>query len=180
MKKILIGLMVLAMSTGAFAVLTSNGQIAANVASTTDFTAPSYPSAVGASPIAITDGTGVTDALVVNDIVITDNSVAGWTLTVDQTSGNLVHTVNSATVPYSLAIGGVSGTLGTGLTLAPTVGTALTFTALSSTISATGTATTATSGYTFDLLMTIAGLDTAGLLAGNYVETITLALASND
>ncbi len=181
MKKILTGLTVVLMCAASFAALTDNGEIAANIASTTALTAASYPTNTSTgTPTAITDGTGCTDVLVVDDIVITDNSIAGWSLTVTQTNGNLVNATNSATIAYSLEIGNVSGTLGTGLTLDPAVGTALTFTAGDAVISPTGTATTSTSGYTFDLLMTIADAATVGKLAGDYKETLSLTLASDD
>lgn len=169
------------------AVLTDSGEVAANLALTTSLTAATYPTrTAGGTPVTISDGTGTTDALVVDNIIIADNSIAGWTLTVTTANGSagqpklLNATDSSTTIDYSLEIGGVGGSLGTGLTLSPTVGTALTFAGLVATISPTGTATTATSGYTFDLLMTIANSATTGKLAGDYADTLSLTLASDD
>ncbi|MBW2093124.1 MAG: hypothetical protein JRI34_13500, partial [Deltaproteobacteria bacterium] len=79
-----------------------------------------------------------------------------------------------------LEIGNVTGTLGTGLTLSPAAGVALTFTGADATISPTGTTTTATTSYQFDLLMTIADAATTGKLAGDYEDTLNLTLASDD
>lgn len=168
------------------ALLTDSGEIAANIALTTSLTAATYPTnTTTGTPVAISDGTGVTDALVVDNIVITDNSIAGWTLTVTTTNGGggqarLRNPTNATTIDYSLEIGNVSGTLATGLTLSPAVGVALTFVGADATISPTGTATTATSNYQFDLLMTITNAATTGKLAGDYVDTLNLTLSSDD
>jgi len=168
--------------------LTDSGEIAANIPLTTNLTAASYPTrTAGGTPVAISDGTGVTDALVVDNIVIDDNSIAGWTLTVTTTYGGggqarlrNPNPANLTTIDYSLAIGNVSGTLGSGLILSPAVGVALTFIGTVATISPTETATTATSNYQFDLLMTITNLATTGKLAGDYVDTLNLTLSSDD
>lgn len=163
---------------------TDSGDVAANLALTTSLTAATY--STSGSPVGISDGTGITDELVVDNIIIDDNSIGGWTLTVTTLNGAsgqaklLNATDSSTTIDYSLEIGGVSGTLGTGLTLSPAVTVALTFVGTVATISPTGSATTATSGYTFDLLMTIANSATTGKLAGNYVDTLSLLLASDD
>jgi len=170
-----------------FGGLTDSGEIAANIPLTTNLTAASYPTdtATG-TPVSISDGTGTTDALVVDDIIIDDNSINGWTLTVTTTNGSagqpkLLNATDSATtIDYSLEIGNVTGTLGTGLTLSPAAGVALTFTGADATISPTGTATTATTSYQFDLLMTIADAATTGKLAGDYEDTLNLTLASDD
>lgn len=168
------------------AALTDSGQVAANIPLTTALTAATYPSRVsGGTPIAISNGTGATDQLVVDDIIITDNSIAGWTLSVVTTNGSggqakLLNATDSSTIDYSVEIGSVAGTLATGLTLDPVVGAALTFSGVTATISPTGTASTETSAYQFDLLMTIANGATTGKLAGDYVDTLSLTLASDD
>ena len=169
------------------AALTDSGEVAANLALTTALTPAAYPTRTsGGTPVSITAGSGTTDTTVVSGIAITDNSIGGWTLTVTTTEGSggqamLENRTDNATkINYTLEIGNVSGTLGTGLTLSPTVGTALTFSGTDATISPTGAATTATSAYTFDLLMTIANGDTTGKLAGDYGDTLTLTLASDD
>ena len=178
------GILLLGAST-LLAVLTDGGQVAANIAKTTSLTAASYPTRIGGTPVVISAGAGASDQLVVDNIVITDNSIAGWTLTVTTVNGGggqarLLNATNSTTIDYSLEIANVSGTLGTGLTLSPAEGVDLTFLGAVATISPTGTATTATSNYQFDLLMTITNGATTGKLAGNYVDTLNLTLSSDD
>jgi len=183
---ILAGMMFLMSNQTSEAALIDSGQVAANIPLTTALTAATYPTRVaGGTPTPIANGTGTTDALVVDDIIIADNSIAGWTLTVTTANGTatqarLLNATDSTTIDYSLEIGAVAGTLATGLTLSPVVGVALTFAASNATISPTGTATTQTVAYQFDLLMTIANAATVGKLAGDYVDTLTLTLASDD
>jgi hypothetical protein len=166
---------------------TDSGEIAANIAPATSLTAASYPTRTGGgTPVTISDGVGCTDALVVDSIVINDNSILGWTLTVTTANGagaqaRLLNAANNTTIDYSLEIGNVSGIpgLGTGLTLSPIVGVALTFGGGDALITATGTATTATTNYEFELLMTITAGATVGKTTGDYVDTLTLTLSVN-
>ncbi|MBW2324161.1 MAG: hypothetical protein JRF41_11725, partial [Deltaproteobacteria bacterium] len=74
----------------------------------------------------------------------------------------------------------IAGTLGTGLTLNPAADTTLIFVGGATTISPTGTASTATVSYQFDLIMTIADAATTGRLAGDYEDALNLTLASDD
>jgi hypothetical protein len=106
-------------------------------------------------------------------------------LTVTTTNGagtqaKLLNAANNTTIDYSLEIGNVSGTLGAVLILDPAVGVALTFGGGDALITATGTATTATTNYEFDLLMTITNAATIGKTTGDYVDTLHLLLSSND
>jgi hypothetical protein len=180
MKKLVIGLIVLAVSAASFAILTDSGNIAASVAATTDIsTPPTYPTAAAGTPVS--EGVGCTNIVVVNQIGITDNSQQGWSLTVRQNvvgGDSLKHATSITTIPYSLQINNVNAGLGTGLTMAPEVDTDLSFTTNESVIACTGTATTATTDYTFDLRMTIAAGVMTDKLAGIYEETLLLTLVS--
>ncbi|MBU4486212.1 MAG: hypothetical protein KKD38_04730 [Candidatus Delongbacteria bacterium] len=181
MKKLIIGLIVLAVSVAMFAI--NNGEIAASVASTTNLSVVGWP--LDVTPVAISDGVGTANVLAVNDITISDNSLAGWTLTVTQTNfnnGRLVHTTAPATtdsIAYTLHWHFVSGTLGTGLAVAPTDGTALTFVAGVETIAATSVATSATDTYIIDFDMVIANGAVVDPLVGRYEDTLTLTIAGN-
>lgn len=164
---------------------TSTGYFRAIVGSNTALTPAAYPTRIsGGTPVAIVPGiTGCTDVVVVDDIGITDNSLAGWTLSITQVTGGSVLTnpVDFTTIAYTLEIGGVIGTLPANLVLSPTVGTALTFTANVALISPTGVADYyETTGYSFDLLMTITVAATVGKLPGDYAETLSLSLSSDD
>ena len=114
-------------------------------------------------------------------IVITDNSIEGWSLDITSTNGGTLNnqTPNGGTMVYTLTMETTAG-LGLGLTLAPVAGTALTLNP-TVTVSTTGPATTA-SAYSFTLNMDIAGdaTGTLGKLAGDYEDTISFLLSSND
>lgn len=145
-----------------------------------------YPSRTsGGTPAGISNGIGITAHDVVTGITIDDDSGAGWTLTVTSTNGTstqprLLHSVDGTTIDYDLEINNISGTLGTGLTLSPAANTTLTFAGASTTIDATGTASTSTVNYQFDLQMTISNASTVGKLSGTYDDSLSLLLASND
>ena len=163
-----------------FAALTDNGQIAANIPLTTAITVVAYPTNVATgTPAAISDGTGVATEIVVDGIAITDNSLSGWTLDVVSTNGNLLinQTDLTTTIAYTLEMSATTGgTLGAGLGI--TAGSPLALGA--GTIATAGVATTASVAYEFDLTMDIANGATTGKLAGDYTDTITLTVASND
>ena len=170
-KKMLIVLLGVLLISG-FSNAQISGEVAATITPVTSMTIVGFPSAIGLAPASITSTTGTTDYLVVDDIVINDNSLNGWTLAIAGT-GNLVN--GTETVAYTLEMGVPSAGLGTGLGITPAVGTALGFGA--GAIETTATATTATVDYTFDLLMNIGAAHGASL-AGNYAETITLTLSA--
>ncbi|MDA3886699.1 MAG: hypothetical protein PF638_13985 [Candidatus Delongbacteria bacterium] len=158
---------------------TSNGEVAANIGLTTAITVAAYPTNVATgTPAPVTAGAALGATLAVDDIVIDDNSIAGWTLDVASANGgDLINATDGSTMAYELTMANIGvGTLGTGLTL--NANTPITFGAAA--ISATGTATTATAAYTFDLNMTIAVGETTGKLAGDYTDTVSFTLASND
>ncbi|MBU4486210.1 MAG: hypothetical protein KKD38_04720 [Candidatus Delongbacteria bacterium] len=181
MKKTAVSLIILAVAMSLFAGLTDSGQIAARIASGTVLTVAAYPTnTTTGTPTPISDGTGCSGVVVVDDIIVNDNSAAGWTLTITQTNGNLLHETSAATIAYSLVIDLVSGALGTGLSLSHGDLGALTFVTKVETIEATGSSSSPTVDYLFDLQMTIADLDVVDPLAGNYVETLDFVLASND
>ena len=175
MKKLMTVLLgVLVAATTLTAALTSSGQIAANIPLTTAITVTSYPTSLANTPAPVTAGVALAATTVVQGGLIVDNSIAGWSLQVDG-AGVLTNATNGATMAYALQV--VSGAgLGAGLTFTPpanlTLGTA---------VLCGGTATAA-SAYNFDLTMTIAN-DAAGTLnklAGDYVDTILLTVASLD
>jgi len=149
----------------------------------TDLGAATYPTS--GSPASMSNGSGVTNQDVVTGITIDDSSTLGWTLTVSSTNGpstqpRLLNSVNSSTIDYDLKINNISGTLGTGLTVSPPANTTLVFSGGSTAIETTGTASSSTINYRFDLRMTIADASTVGKLAGTYVDTLSLLLASKD
>ena len=117
------------------------------------------------------------DILVVDDLVVNDNSLLGWTLGVVATNGTLNCAATSQTIAYTMQIANVSGTLGTGLTLAPASGADITLGATA--ISPTGTASTPTVDYTFDIVMDVAAAASANKLVGTYVETLTITLSAD-
>jgi hypothetical protein len=181
MKKTVVSLTILAVAMSLFAGTTDSGQIAARIPEGTELTSATYPTNVSTgTPVVISDGSGSSGDVVVSGMAVDDNSAAGWTLTITQTNGNLLHETSAATIAYSLVIDLVSGTLGTGLSLSHGDLGALTFVAKVETIEATGSATSITVDYLFDLQMTIADVATIGKIAGNYEETLDFVLASND
>ncbi len=181
MKKTAVSLIILAVAMSLFTGTTDSGQIAARIEQKTELTPATYPTNVSTgTPEPISNGTGCSSVVVVDDMVVDDSSAAGWTLTVTQTNGNLLHETSAVTIAYSLVIDLVSGTLGTGLSLSHGDLGALTFVAKVETIEATGSATSITVDYLFDLQMTIADAATIGKIAGNYEETLDFVLASND
>ena len=145
-----------------------------------------YPTSLTTGiPISISSGIGATTIDAVTGIEISDRSTNGWTLTITSANGTstqprLQHEINGATIDYSLEINNVSGTLATGLTLDPPVNTTLIFNANSTLISPTGTSGGRTKKFMFDLRVSIANAATVGKLAGNYVDQLTLVLASDD
>ena len=145
-----------------------------------------YPSSLTTGiPILISSGVGATTVDVVTGIQVSDRSTNGWSLTISSANGistqaRLQHEINATTIDYSLEINNVTGILAPGLTLTPPVNTTLVFNANSTIISPTGTSTGRTKKFMFDLRMTIANAATVGKLAGNYVDQLTLVLASDD
>lgn len=147
-----------------------------------------YPTnTVTGTPVSISSGVGVTTVNVVTGIEINDRSTNGWTLTITSANGTsnqprLENTSNNSTIDYSLEINNVGGILATGLTLDPAVNTPLIFNANSTLISPTGTVigNSRTRKFTFDLRMTIADAATVGKLAGDYVDQLTMLIASDD
>ena len=145
-----------------------------------------YPSGLTTGiPISISSGVGATTVNVVTGIQVSDRSTNGWTLIVTSANGTstqprLQHEINATTIDYSLEINNVTGTLAPGLTLDPPVNTTLIFNANTTIISPTGTSGGRTNKFMFDLRMTIADAATVGRLAGNYVDQLTLVLASDD
>jgi hypothetical protein len=140
-----------------------------------------YPTA-SSSP-SITSGNVITNLNVVTGITINDDSLHGWTLTVNSSNGTSVqprlwNSINGLNINYDLEINNISGTLDSGLSVSPGENTPLSFSGNSSTISATGNKVSSTDNYSFDLQMTI--VDTSGKLAGDYSDTLTLTLESND
>ncbi|NOR45872.1 MAG: hypothetical protein GQ534_09830 [Candidatus Delongbacteria bacterium] len=177
MKKlmtVLLGILLAANVTNA--ALTSNGEIAANIALTTAITVAAYPTNTATGAPALVIAGNALNVDVVTGIVIDDNSIAGWTLDVVPTTGVLTNATNGATMAYDLTMVNIGGTLGTALTLNASSPLALGAAA----ITATGTATAATVAYSFDLNMDVANTETANKLSGDYVDTITLTIASND
>ncbi|MBN2790668.1 MAG: hypothetical protein JXR69_10805 [Candidatus Delongbacteria bacterium] len=174
MMTVLLGVLLAASVSNA--ALISNGEIAANIALTTALTVGAYPTnTTTGTPAPVVAGNAL-DVDVVTGITIDDNSIAGWTLDIVAGTGVLTNATNGATMAYTLTMANVGGTLGTGLTLNAT--TPLTLGAAA--ITATGTATTGTAAYSFDLNMDVTAAETAGKLAGDYVDTIAFTLASND
>lgn len=176
MKKIV--MLIAMLLLGATSVFAISGDAEVSIASTSAFTGGTFPT--DGSPSALTVGADVTDLTVVSGLVVNDNTEAGWTMTV---SGTEVLTCSdhtpAQTIPYTMQINNVSGTLGTGLTLSPAAGTDLTFVSGDATISPTGTATTPTVDYTFDLVIDIASADHSTKLVGTYVETLTITWAAD-
>ncbi|NOR45846.1 MAG: hypothetical protein GQ534_09700 [Candidatus Delongbacteria bacterium] len=174
-KMVMIVAMMLLGLTSVFAIA---GDAEVSIASTFAMTGGTFPTDGSAS--ALTVGADVTDLVVATGMTINDNSVAGWTMTVAGSATNvLTCAANSQTIAYSMQIENVSGTLGTGLTLSPAINTDLTFAAGSTAISPTGTASTPTVDYTFDLAMSIASAAHSTKLVGTYVETLTITLAAD-
>lgn len=177
MKKlmtVLLGLLLAANVTNA--ALTSNGEVAASIGLTTAITVAAYPTSTATgtpAPVLAGDALNVD---VVTGIVIDDNSIAGWTLDVVPTTGVLTNATNGSTMVYSLTMANLGGVIGTGLAVTAT--TPLTLGAAA--ITATGTATAATIAYSFDLNMDVTAAETANKLSGDYVDTVTFTIASND
>ena len=152
----------------------------------TGLTVGAYPTGLATGiPISISSGVGCTTINVVSGIEIKDRSTLGWTLTITSTNGiatqpRLQHEINNTTIDYSLEMNYVSGTLATGLTLVPAYNTTLVFSSSSAVVTTTGTTTQRTNKLNLDLRMSITDADTIGKLAGNYVDQLTLVLASND
>ncbi|MCK4979529.1 MAG: hypothetical protein KAS62_03990 [Candidatus Delongbacteria bacterium] len=163
-----------------FAALTDFGQIAANIPLTTAITVAAYPTNIATgTPAAISDGTGVAAEIVVNGVAITDNSINGWTLDVVSTNGSVLinQTDLTTTIAYTLEMSATTGgVLGAGLGIV--AGSPLALGA--GAIATAGVATTASVAYAFDLTMDITNAATIGKLAGDYADTITLTVASND
>ncbi|MCK4978961.1 MAG: hypothetical protein KAS62_01125, partial [Candidatus Delongbacteria bacterium] len=83
----------------------------------------------------------------------------------------------ATTIAYTLEMSATTGgVLGAGLGI--TAGSPLALGA--GAITTAGIATTASVGYAFDLTMDITNAATVGKLAGDYADTITLTVASND
>ena len=147
-----------------------------------------YPSnTVTGTPISISSGVGCTTVNVVTGISLQDKSANGWTLTITSSNGlstqpRLQHVLNGTTIDYSLEINNITGTLANGFTQDPPANTTLVFNANSAIISPTGTQikNSKTLAYSFDLRMSISNAATVGKLAGNYVDQLTLILASDD
>ena len=146
-----------------------------------------FPRSLAGIPVPISNGIGCTTINVVTGIEISDNSTNGWTLTITSTNGSstqprLQHEINGSTIDYILEMNNISGILATGLTLDPPVNTTLVFNANSTIISPTGVAPQngRTKKFMFDLRMSIADAVTVGKLAGNYVDQLTLVVASDD
>ncbi|MBN2789883.1 MAG: hypothetical protein JXR69_06815 [Candidatus Delongbacteria bacterium] len=174
-KMVMIVAMMLLGLTNVFAI---SGDAEVSIASTFAFSGGTFPTDGNAS--ALTVGADVTDLTVVSGLTVNDNSELGWTMSID---GSEVltcadHTPDQ-TIAYTMQIANVSGTLGTGLTLAPAAGADLTFVSGTATISPTGTATTPTVDYSFDLVMDIASAAHSTKLVGTYVETLTITLAAD-
>ena len=150
------------------------------LAATTQLIPASYPTS--SIPVAISDGSGVTNQDVVVSINVQVRQEDGdWTLTITTTNGSttqprLKNALNNSTIDYQLQIHNITGTLGSGLTLSPAADTTLVFSGNSTVIRATGTPTTDTN-LTFNLRMTILDASTVGKLAGGYRDTLNLALA---
>ncbi|NOR45873.1 MAG: hypothetical protein GQ534_09835 [Candidatus Delongbacteria bacterium] len=145
-----------------------------------------YPTSLTTGiPISISSGIGATTIAAVTGIQISDRSTNGWTLTITSANGTstqprLQHEINGTTIDYYLEINNVTGTLAPGLTLDPPVNTTLIFNANSTLISPLGTSAGRTNKFMFDLRISIANAATVGKLAGNYVDQLTLVLASDD
>ncbi|MBW2093123.1 MAG: hypothetical protein JRI34_13495 [Deltaproteobacteria bacterium] len=142
-----------------------------------------YPTS--GAPVSISSGSGVTNVDVVVGIEIDDDSTNGWTLTITSTNGTstqprLKNPVNNSFIDYDLEINNISGMLGSGLTQNPPANTTLVFSGNSTVISPTGTASSWTLWYRFDLRMTISDASTVGKLAGTYVDTLNFVLESDD
>ena len=185
MKKLMTVLLgILVAATALTAALTDNGEIAANISQTTAVAVTAYPTnTTTGTPAAISDGTGVAGAIVVQGVTIDDNSINGWDLQVDSAnSGVLINqTDGTTTIAYTLDMSAsTGGTLGAGLAITAASPLVLNGGAGSEAITATGTATIATTAYAFNLTMDIANGATTGKLAGDYTDTITLTINSND
>ena len=171
-KMVMIVAMMLLGLTSVFAIA---GDAEVEIASTNALTGGAF-STDGAAQ-AITAGTLIQDILVVDDLVVNDNSLLGWTLGVVATNGTLDCAATGQTIAYTMQIANISGTLGTGLTQAPAAGADITLGATA--ISPTGTASTPTVGYTFDIVMDVAAAASADKLVGVYVETLTITLSAD-
>lgn len=177
MKKLMTVLLGVLVATAALtAALTDNGEIAVNIPLTTSIAVVSYPTNTGTgTPAPVIAGNALNVDVAIG-VVVMDNSISGWTLDIVPTNGVLTNATNGATMAYDLTMVNIGGTLGTGLTLNATSPLALGAAA----ITATGTATTASDNYNFNINMDVAAGETANKLAGDYVDTITLTIHSND
>jgi hypothetical protein len=192
LKKLIIILTLLAMSSVSFTANIVTGEVAAEIGQILSLTPASYPTNITTgTPVEISDGTGCTDVVVVKDMIVNDNSKTGWTLFITQTNGNLLHTVDSTPIAYSISFIYADATY-TQLDL--TYGywyswsglDPLYFDGLQSYFRLRGDSVDdyklglETIDYTFDLLMTITDAATVGKLPGDYVETLSFVLTSMD
>ncbi len=131
------------------------------------------------------------DVVVVENMVVDDNSKTGWTLTITQTNGNLLHTVTSVPIAYTIIFHSIDATW---TQLDTTYGfwyswsglDPLEFISKVSYFRLRGDSAynyvigLSTIGCTFDLLMTITNAATVGKLPGDYVDTLSFVLTSMD
>ena len=173
MKKMV--MIVAMMLLGLTSVFAAAGNAKVEIASIFTMSAGSFPT--DGTPQVIVANTAISDFAVVSGLEVNDNSLLGWNITVDG-GGVLDHATNGTTIAYTLEMAYVSGDLGTDLTLAPALGTALTLGA--DAIQATGaSATTATEAYTFNILMNIAAAASENKTVGVYTEALTLTLVAD-
>ena len=173
-KMVIIVAMMLLGLTSVFAIA---GDAEVEIASTNALTGTGTFSTDGFAQ-AIVAGTLIEDILVVDELIVNDNSLLGWTLGVVATNGTLNCTATSQTIAYTMQMANVSGTLGTGLDNS-TLEAGADITLGANAISPGGTASTPTVDYTFDIVMDVAGAASANKLIGVYVETLTIELSAD-
>ena len=173
-KMVMIAAMMLLGLTSVFA-----GDAQVSIASTHALTDGTFPTSGAA--FGLTVGDDKIGLVVVQDLVVNNNSEDGWTLNLTGTgTGVLTCADHAQTIPYTLEMAFTSGTLGSGLVLAPALGSDIAFVAGAATVVAgTASATTPTVDYTFNLVMDILATDHDDNLMGTYTETLTITLAAD-
>jgi hypothetical protein len=172
-----------------------SGLINIHIPSKTALTVSDYPYATESAAIANSEvaGSGVTDRVVVEGVMIEDNSYSGWNILIGVGSAStpgLVQAGNSNAnsgdiIAYTLTPTYVSGTLAAGLSLNNAMDSAFNISSGSFNFIANGTVdgdaiNSETINYKFNLLMNITNAAMANKLAGTYTDTITLTLSSTD